>query len=172
MAGRERMEERVVLAFFKKKLGLTVRCLQGQVVLVSFEEQRFNRGSVSSFNITAGGISNSHTFSLLLTQSLVCLLPYLYTVDIYHILTRYSGGSNENINEYDDSDQVSGEIEEFVHGDNVEGARDDVDVDKVDIQIEDTAPNIDSSNSNNGNSSKDSVSVIHLLLEYYLTLSR
>ena len=66
VAGRVRMEDRVVLAFFKKKLGLTFRCLQGQVVLVSFEEQRFNRGSVSSLNITAGGLSLilSHTYTL------------------------------------------------------------------------------------------------------------
>ncbi len=74
VADRARMEERVVLAFFKKKLGLTFRCLQGQVVLVSFEEQRFNRGSVSSLNITAGRIS--------LTLFLAISLVYLFNQSI------------------------------------------------------------------------------------------
>ena len=36
-----------------------------------------------------------------------------------------------------------------------------VDVDKVDIQIEDTVPNSDSSNSSGGNNIRDSVSSIH-----------
>ena len=61
-----------------------------------------------------------------------------------------SGGSNENIADFDDTEQATGEMEQFAQDDEVVTACDAVEVDKIDVQIEETVPNNDnlSSNSN------------------------